>query len=180
MAILRINNINFLIVLLFSFIFFNPAVSDSETDALIDRVCRATVDFGFCYKTFHENLKSPSTDLIGLARISIDQGSINATNGLAYVNNLYQHEKDSYKKYLLQHCVYGYQGAVDSFHSASMFLDARDFPMLLSVLLRGPEEMRQCNSLFAMSPDIGERNIMLKNLMTMAVITAVDLVYPDK
>ncbi|KAM7280742.1 hypothetical protein ACFE04_007876 [Oxalis oulophora] len=179
MVILHFNNI-FLLFLLCCFLFLDSASSDSKTDELINDICRATTDYGFCYKVFHQNIKSPSTDIIGLSRITIDQGIINATNSLNYVGNLLRHEDDPNKQFLLIHCLYGYDGALGSFYIASYNLDRGNFVELLHSVRMGPIHMRKCLSIFAFSPVLGERNIIMSNLMTMAVITAINLNRPHK
>ncbi|KAM7278935.1 hypothetical protein ACFE04_006069 [Oxalis oulophora] len=142
---------------------------------MINHICRSSVDFGFCYKVFHANLKSPSTDLVGLSRIIIDEGANNASNNLEHVADLLHHETDPNKQYLLSHCVYGYDGAFGSFKVASDALDQGKFPDVLHDVRQGPYQLRQCIGVFATDPDIGQRNIIMENLMTMAIITAINL-----
>ncbi|KAM7278893.1 hypothetical protein ACFE04_006027 [Oxalis oulophora] len=166
-------NILLLLPLALSLLFFvNPASGDSKTDELINKICRSGVDYGFCYKVFHENMKSASTDIIGLAEITIEQGLRNSTNNLEYIGNLIRHESNPEREILLIHCLVGYDGALGSYFVASDYLSLRDFVRTFNAVRQAPYKMTDCVGSFATDPDIGGRNVQMTKLMTMAIVTA--------
>ncbi|KAM7272989.1 hypothetical protein ACFE04_027653 [Oxalis oulophora] len=171
-------NLHLVLPLLFlSLMFFIPAWSDEKsTDALIEKICRNNEDYGFCTKVFRENMKSPSTDIVGLARITIDQASENATNTLGYVNYRTRQVTDPQIKFLLSQCTYGYDEVRSSFTVASEFLNERQYSKVVGIERTAPYAIRNCLSAFATTTDpIGQRNTQMRILITMAIVTAFNL-----
>ncbi|XP_071722216.1 cell wall / vacuolar inhibitor of fructosidase 2-like [Rutidosis leptorrhynchoides] len=174
MAILKPNyNILLLPLLLITLLFLIPVLGDPQTDELINKICRSTEDYGFCYKVFHENMKSPSTDIVGLARITIDQAKNNASDNLNFVGTLARREPDDKQHYLLMQCVYGYFQTLGTFQLASIYLNRRDFEKTLSAFWNAPFQLRNCMSLFSMTL-IGARNEQMRKLMGMAILTGLN------
>ncbi|XP_011650113.2 uncharacterized protein LOC105434718, partial [Cucumis sativus] len=50
----------------------HPALGDPATQQQINRICHQNEDYGFCNKTFNENLKGPADD-VGLVLIANNQ-----------------------------------------------------------------------------------------------------------
>ncbi|XP_071722217.1 cell wall / vacuolar inhibitor of fructosidase 2-like [Rutidosis leptorrhynchoides] len=174
MAILKPNyNILLLPLLLITLLFLIPILGNPQTDELINKICRSTEDYEFCYKIFHENMKSPSTHIVGLARITIDEATNNASNNLYFVGKLVRQEKDEKKWYLLMQCIYGYDQALGTFQLASDYLNRRDFKQTLSAFWNAPFQLRNYTSLFSMTP-IGARNEQMRKLMGMAILTGLN------
>ncbi|KAM7279302.1 hypothetical protein ACFE04_006436 [Oxalis oulophora] len=99
---------NFILLpLLITFIFFIRASSDSNIDELINKICRRNEDYGFCYKVFQENI-TPSTDIIDLGYITINEAWHNATDDFGYATKMLQRAKDRTEEMFARECVYGY------------------------------------------------------------------------
>ncbi|KAK9920031.1 hypothetical protein M0R45_028597 [Rubus argutus] len=61
--------------------------SSQETQQLIEKICRQMEEYGFCSQTFKENLKSPDSDIVALAQITIERATDNATKTLDFVSH---------------------------------------------------------------------------------------------
>ncbi|KAJ6380414.1 hypothetical protein OIU76_016975 [Salix suchowensis] len=67
----------------------SPTSTEAQsTQDLIDRVCRQMEEYGFCNNAFHENMRTPETDYVGLTAIAIDLAIKNASNTYDYISLL--------------------------------------------------------------------------------------------
>ncbi|KAM1490341.1 hypothetical protein ACFX13_033995 [Malus domestica] len=80
-----------------------------DTQQSIERICRATEQYGFCTQTFKENMKSPDADIVVLTQITIDRSVDNATQTHSFIGQLLENTTDPSLKSALESCEYSYK-----------------------------------------------------------------------
>ena len=68
----------FLLALLATSLFINPALGDESTQQLIDKICRQMEEYAFCNNTFNQHIIGYA-DITALTQITIEQASTSAT-----------------------------------------------------------------------------------------------------
>lgn len=161
-----------------------PIMSQPEqTQALIDKICRSNEDFGFCIKTFNDNLKDPATDIAGLTRITIDQCLSNSSNTLGFIGQLLSNTTDEPTKNALVACQNAYQVVLKSYQDASVEFDSKDYEDMRKSESVTPRAQASCETSFSTPPNpadlLVERNRQMRILITMAVATGIELGSPS-
>jgi pectinesterase inhibitor-like protein len=82
------SNIYSLLSVLLIFQFIYPTLGGPRTQGLIDKICRQVEDYGYCNTVYNQNIKTPETDIFGLAQITLEQGTNNATNTYLFARRL--------------------------------------------------------------------------------------------
>lgn len=153
----------------------NPASSDRPTQALIERICREMEEFGFCSKTFNENLKSTSTDIIGLTQITIKQVLRNASNTHDFIVRLVQTTTDKAFRKALIECENGYHIVLQSFQQAYDEFKGGEYGSMLQLEYITPRAQSSCEinpeTLPSPANPLIERNREMRILIAMAVVT---------
>lgn len=153
-----------------------PAISDSQTEALITKICSQMEEFGFCSKTFHENLKSPSAGIKDLTQITIERSLINATNTHNYAAYLLHEAPEGPDKYALMACENAYAIAVRRFQEASDYFNSGDYQSVVDSERILPRALGSCTSYYVTPPyppnPLADRNRMMRILIAMSLVTA--------
>lgn len=170
------SNYQIILPLLILFLSIHNASSDKTTQDLIDYICYQMEEFGFCSKTFNENLPSPSTDIIGLTKITVDQALKNATNTFNFIENLLKNTTNPGVKNALIVCEKGYKIVEQSFQEASREFEAKDYENMERSEQGTPRAQGSCVTSFEIPPfpsnPLVERNRQMRILIAMALVTA--------
>ncbi|CAL5378476.1 uncharacterized protein LOC114315936 [Camellia sinensis] len=163
-------------------LFIQPASSDPRTQQLIDQICRQCEDFGFCNTTFNENLKAPTTNVEGLAQITIEQSLYNATNTYIFVKRLLADTDttDVRMRDYLTVCDNSYYAVMELFREAFRSFDQKDYRGMMFYEWKTSREVAICDGIFVteflwVNP-LGDQNKQMRQLITMALVTGFMLV----
>ncbi|XP_021898914.1 uncharacterized protein LOC110815425 [Carica papaya] len=124
--------------------------ADERTQKLIDSICRSMEEYGFCNRTFNDNLNGPSATIFDLTWITLDQSLNNATNTLHFVLQTLQHTTDPSARIALEIC-------------------ERDFENMLRAEMITPRAQGRCVSPDSVT-DLPERNREMRILLAMAIV----------
>ncbi|XP_004309392.1 PREDICTED: putative invertase inhibitor [Fragaria vesca subsp. vesca] len=114
--------------LLVVFLMINIKPSSSQTtDELIDEICRATEDFGFCTGTFNTHLKAPNADIVALTQITIEVASDQATQTLSFIRQTLTTTTDPALKKALTECQDAYALITQQYGSAAVAFFQKDY-----------------------------------------------------
>lgn len=168
------------VLLLVVFFIIQPGMSQPEkTQALIEKICRSMEEFGFCNKTFNDNLKDPATDIVGLTKITIDQVLSNATSTHDFIVQLLAKTTSKPTKYALIACENGYRVVVQFFKEASAEFDRKDYESMRKSEAVTPRAQASCEVSFHTPPSpldpLVDRNRQMRILISMAVATGIEL-----
>ncbi|KAI4313609.1 hypothetical protein L6164_026572 [Bauhinia variegata] len=125
-------------------LFIHPASGETTQD-LIDIVCRQTEDYGFCNQIFHQYLKSPVTDMIGLAQITVEQSlelSTLTRNFIAY--NLLPMAATPGAKKLLYDCKASYEKVMSYFQFAAIAFFSKKYEAVYRMEQMAPRALVGC------------------------------------
>ncbi|XP_022156390.1 uncharacterized protein LOC111023296 [Momordica charantia] len=145
-----------------------PASSDPATQQRIDRICRQMEDYGFCNRTFNENLRGPADD-VGLTLIANNQALRNASNTYQFVVQLQASEVDLATRAALENCRIGCNVVKQAFLQASFHFNQRDYANMVEVEKAAPRGEALCRPPTPDSPLV-ERKRELRILIAMAVV----------
>lgn len=143
--------------------------ADERTQKLIDSICRSMEEYGFCNRTFNDNLNGPSATIFDLTWITLDQSLNNATNTLHFVLQTLQHTTDPSARIALEICERGYIEVVDAFKFAVHFFIQKDFENMLRAEMITPRAQGRCVSPDSVT-DLPERNREMRILLAMAIV----------
>lgn len=170
------SNYQIILPLLILFLSNPKASSDKTTQDLINYICYQMEEFGFCSKTFNENLPSPSTNIVGLTKITIDQALKNATNTYKFIENLLKNTTNPAVKNALIVCEKGYKIVKHSFQKASREFEGQDYENTEKSEQGTPRAQGSCETSFEIPPypsnPLVERNRQIRILIAMALVTA--------
>jgi len=124
-------------------------------------------EYGFCNKAFHENMKTPATDHVGLAAIAIDLAIKNASNTYDYIVLLVKNTTNPSTK--------GAYGIVkSSFQTGLQYFNRKDYAGMLKVEHDIPRTQANCEARLSTPPapnPLADRNRQMRILITMALVT---------
>ncbi|KAF9669826.1 hypothetical protein SADUNF_Sadunf13G0004900 [Salix dunnii] len=153
----------------------SPALSEAQsTQDLIDRVCRQMEEYGFCNNAFHENMKTPETDYVGLTAIAIDLAIKNASNTYDYIVLLAENTTNPSTKgaYMACECAYGI--VKSSFMTGLGYFNRKDYAGMLEAEHDIPRTQANCEARLSTPPTpnpLADRNRQMRMLITMALVT---------
>ena len=158
----------------------HPTMTDPQppTQELITRICRQMEEFGFCNKTFNENLESPTTDIVGLTRIALEQATINATNTHDFVIQLLANTTDETLRNALIACENGYRIVMTAFEDASVAFSEKDYDSMIKYEAVTPRAEGSCEVSFSTLSNnnlinpLVERNREMRILLAMALVSS--------
>ncbi|KAJ6876573.1 hypothetical protein NC651_029538 [Populus alba x Populus x berolinensis] len=157
------------------FLLTNPALSEAQsTQDLIDRVCRQMEEYGFCNKAFHENMKTPATDYVGLTAIAIDLAIKNASNTYDYIVLLVKNTTNPSTKGAYMACESAYGTVKSSFQTGLQYFNRKDYAAMLEVEHDIPRTQANCEARLSTPPTpnpLADRNRQMRMLITMALVT---------
>ncbi|KDP41307.1 hypothetical protein JCGZ_15714 [Jatropha curcas] len=163
-----------LLPILVASLFTNP-MSDNEIQEKINYVCRQMEEFGFCNQTFNENLKSTTTDYVGLTQITIEQAITNSTNTHAFVQQLLESATSEPLRNALIECKNAYSTVVQSFHEAMKYFEQKEYSSMVKSEMVAPRAQSDCSSRFSISPyrknPLADRNREMRIIIAMAIVT---------
>ncbi|KAI4311626.1 hypothetical protein MLD38_036507 [Melastoma candidum] len=151
-----------------------------ETQELIATVCQSMEDHGFCTNVFNLNLKSPDTNMKGLAKIALEQGINNASASAQYAKDLYYQTKDPKLQEYLKTCsLSGYLPTLVHLQDGQEFLRKSSYDEMVSALLLAPKpQASNCDgqpTISGVPNPLNERNREMRILISMALATAFEL-----
>ncbi|KAJ4721677.1 putative Enzyme inhibitor [Melia azedarach] len=133
-------------------------------------------EYGFCNSVFHQNLPSPSTDISGLTKITIDQSLDNATNTHSFVLNLLQNVSDPAEKNALIACENAYKIVEESFQTAAVNFVDKNYEAVADAERDTPRAQESCITSFGVPPNppnpLVERNREMRILIAMSLVSA--------
>ncbi|GMG98794.1 hypothetical protein Nepgr_000634 [Nepenthes gracilis] len=149
--------------------------ADPKTQDLIDSICRQMPQYQFCNQTFNNNLKSPSSDVFALTRITLEQSLLNATSTLSFIQNLTSSETDKAVLDKLQVCENGYSIVKNMFEEASKEFEQQDYDGVIKSERATVRPQTSCITIFNTPPPstnpLLQRNDDMQLLITMALAT---------
>lgn len=156
--------------------FIQPAFSDLETQELIEKICRQCEDYGFCNRIFNENLKTPTTDVEGLAQITVEQSLYYATNTYIFVKKLIANTSDAAVRDHLRVCDNSYNAVLNLFQEAFRSFDLKDYRSMMAYEWDTQRAAATCDAIFSadsLSIDqLIRRNQKMRILIAMALQTS--------
>ncbi|KAG6773060.1 hypothetical protein POTOM_020314 [Populus tomentosa] len=158
----------------------NPTLSEAQdSQVLIDEVCRQMEDYGFCNRVFHENMKSPSIDYVGLTAIAMDQTITNATNTYEYILDLLRNTTDQSLRNVLVACENAFGIVKSSFGDALQSFNRKDYDDMFKLERGAPRAQASCETSFIAPPSppnpLAERNREMRILITMAIVSGKEI-----
>ncbi|CAK7340484.1 unnamed protein product [Dovyalis caffra] len=165
----------FSLVLILFFIHF--AQCEALTQELIDKICHGTQDYNLCIKIFKDNVKSPTTDLVGLTHLTIDLALKNAIDTCAYTQRILDEATTPEVRKVLGECVKDYQLVVEGFQQASTAFAGKKYKDMVAKESATPAAISACERgmppAFPVNPYffLIERDKQLKVLISMSVVT---------
>ncbi|KAL9355940.1 hypothetical protein Peur_049193 [Populus x canadensis] len=158
----------------------NPTLSEAQdSQVLIDEVCRQMEDYGFCNRVFHENMKSPSIDYVGLTAIAMDQTITNATNTYEYILGLLKNTTDQSLRNVLVACENAFGIVKSSFGAALQSFNRKDYDDMFKLERVAPRAQASCETSFTAPPSppnpLAERNREMRILITMAIASGKEI-----
>ncbi|XP_031383235.1 uncharacterized protein LOC116197281 [Punica granatum] len=142
-------------------------------------------EFVFCSKTFDEHIKSPDTDIVGLAQITIEQSLYNATNTQNLVLSLLKDATGPAPlKDALITCKSSYKTLVESFQQASSYFSQNDYQKVIDTESPGSLAQDKCHRSLTKVPrsdplnSLVESDSQMRILVSMSLVTAKYLVSP--
>ncbi|XP_062085776.1 uncharacterized protein LOC133791884 [Humulus lupulus] len=148
-----------------------------ETQELIDRICFQVEEYGFCNQAFNENLPSPTTDIVGLTRITIDLATLNATHTLDFVQRLLVNTTDPGQKSALEACENGYSIVMRSFQDADVAFNMNDYRSVAKYEYVTPRAEGSCVlNIPPFNEELAERNREMRILITMSLVSVLTLI----
>ncbi|XP_023537272.1 uncharacterized protein LOC111798394 [Cucurbita pepo subsp. pepo] len=158
----------FMFFVFFVFFIVRPVLGDPATQQRIDRVCRQMEDYGFCNRTFSENLRGPVDD-VGLTLIANDQVLRNASNTYQFIEQLQARTSDPATRAALENCRIGCSQVREAFEQASYYFNKRDYVNMVQVERDAPRGEAFCRPPTTASRLV-ERKRELRILIAMAVV----------
>lgn len=154
--------------------------TDPGTQELIERICRQMEEFGFCNKTFNENLESPSANLVDLTRITVEQAVTNATNTHDFILQLLKNVTSAVDKNALIACENSYNIVLKSMQDARVAFNSKDYDSMMISERVTPRAEASCEITFRTPPaplnPLIDRNRQMRILIAMALVTVHTLV----
>lgn len=154
--------------------------TDPGTQELIERICRQMEEFGFCNKTFNENLESPSANLVDLTRITVEQAVTNATNTHDFILQLLKNVTSAADKNALIACENSYNIVLKSMQDARVAFNSKDYDSMITSERVTPRAEASCEITFRTPPaplnPLFDRNRQMRILIAMALVTVHTLV----
>ncbi|CAK7324786.1 unnamed protein product [Dovyalis caffra] len=178
MAISR--SLSFFVPLLVIFVLTNSTSSEAQTQDVIDEVCRQMEEYGFCNRTFHENMKSPTTDYVGLTAIAMDQTIKNASNTYDYIVLLVKNTTDPKFKFALMVCESAFSTVRSSFQTGLQYFNKKDNAGMLNVEHDTPRRQANCEASLSIQPTpnpLVDRNRQMRILIAMSLVTGHQLLH---
>ncbi|GFQ07080.1 hypothetical protein PHJA_002852100 [Phtheirospermum japonicum] len=122
----------FLLPIAILFLFTPHSLSYYEdTQSLIFKICTHTYNFGLCSNIFNRYLRSPTTDIIGLAEIAIIQTLKNASNTRTHILEAIRTEKRKKVRNGYRICESLYRSFVDEYKDADLDFKRGDYTSML-------------------------------------------------
>lgn len=177
------NHFCYMLLHLLLFIFLvniHPCSSlDLQTEQRVQKICRQIEDFGFCYQTFTQNIKSQSADFVLMTLIALDQTTKNATNAHNIVVQLLSTVTDQPTRNALIACENAYNVVTLSFQDASADFNGRDYDSMLKSEDIAPRAQASCEISFVTPPSpadpLKEINRQMRILVAMAMVSGHEL-----
>ncbi|XP_038889172.1 uncharacterized protein LOC120079054 [Benincasa hispida] len=157
-----------LLTLFLILVIIYPALGDPATQQRIDRICRQNEDYGFCNRTFNENLRVPA-DYIALTLIANDQVLRNTSNTYQFIVELQASTDDPATRAALETCRIGCSQVRQAFVQAISYFNQKDYGNMVEVERAAPRGEAFCRPPTPESPLI-ERKRELRILIAMAVV----------
>ncbi|XWS58180.1 hypothetical protein CRYUN_Cryun08bG0012700 [Craigia yunnanensis] len=168
----------FLLALLATSLFINPALGDEPTQQLIDRICRQMEEYAFCNNTFNQHILG-SADITALTHITIEQAVSNATNTHSFIVGLLKNQNDPAEKNALITCENAYRLVMGSFSQAAVYFFEKDYNSMLQSEKQAPRAQASCTTIFNAPPNppnpVGDRNRQMRILIAMTIAAGNDL-----
>ena len=156
-----------------------PQSMSQSTQQLIEKICRSTEDYGFCRKTFDQNLKSPDADIIAITQITIERATDNATKTHDFIRQTLDTTKDPALKKSLTECENAYREIQGAFASAAVSFFQKDYPSVQKNEQPTPRLEASCEDTLHAPPNnldlLDDRNRQMRILIAMAVTSALQL-----
>ncbi|KAJ0013838.1 hypothetical protein Pint_21172 [Pistacia integerrima] len=162
-----------LLPLLILFLFSHKASSDQQTQDLINQICNQMApETEFCRQTLTDNLPSPSTDIYGLAKITIQQTFYNAGKTGESISNLLARETDQAVKNALIACQNAYSIIQQSFLQATVEFEEHNYKVIPDVVDGTGRALDSCLTSFDVPPHpknpLVQQNKEMRTLLAMA------------
>jgi pectinesterase inhibitor-like protein len=136
-------------------------------------------DYGFCNRVFHENMKSPSIDYVGLTAIAMDQTITNATNTYEYILGLLKNTTDQPLRNVLVACENAFGIVKSSFGAALQSFNRKDYDDMFKLERVAPRAQASCETSVTAPPSppnpLAERNREMRILITMAIASGKEI-----
>ncbi|KAF5739923.1 hypothetical protein HS088_TW12G01137 [Tripterygium wilfordii] len=133
-------------------------------------------EYGFCDKTFNQNLKGPTADYVDLTLITIEQSLLNASNTNTYIERLGRSTKPGALKNALIECNNVYNSIMQSFRNANMYYKQKNYNAMIMSESVTPRLIESCITCFLTPPlhpmgPLETMNRQMRMLCSMALVT---------
>ncbi|GER54131.1 plant invertase/pectin methylesterase inhibitor [Striga asiatica] len=143
---------------------------DSDTQELINTICRSTFDYGYCVNVFKNNLYTPTTDIRGLTYIAITQSFVHAKGTLKFVVGLIDSGKNVEWRDLYKICEVTYENMVKEFTDASFAFVREDYRSMLFYIGKCDRFVSDCQSVMGNRvPELTDQNLYNRELIQMSI-----------
>ncbi|XP_057464966.1 pectinesterase inhibitor-like [Actinidia eriantha] len=145
-------------LVLFVILFVNLASANElqvkVTNALLEEICSATSDANFCLQVLKSNPRTASTDLRGLALISLDLTEASATKTYATINALIKQEPNAQLKSRYVFCSRKYASAIGELGVARRYWQIGDYKGVYNQVSGAVEDVENCGDEFEVPPPV--------------------------
>ncbi|KAK4429578.1 hypothetical protein Salat_1258400 [Sesamum alatum] len=144
--------------------------SCNSTQDLINQICRQTSDFGYCNDILNRNLPTPSTDLVGITKLTILLTLSNAKDTKIYLEKAEAAEKNATRRQLYAGCADDYYQVEVKMFVAAYDVGRGEYKGMVENLQASSRLVILCqNALGDLVYDVRERNRKLRVLLTMGL-----------
>ncbi|KAK8565564.1 hypothetical protein V6N13_020660 [Hibiscus sabdariffa] len=131
---------------------FNGCIADP---ALIDSICRPSVDYAFCISFVGNDPRAPTANLHGLALISISVTAISIQDTQDKIYKLLHQVKDPVTLSRLRRCQSDYNEALSNFQSSFTATSRNSFFEAIDLVRTGTNKVIGCHNRFRRGPGPG-------------------------
>jgi pectinesterase inhibitor-like protein len=158
------------LLLMFLFVTFSYGMPSTK----IDNICSRTQNHSFCLDVLRSTHRKPDLDLRGLAQITLDLASSNATKTINLLHSLIKQTKSPQLRECYTSCSQNYDTLIGDLDQAKIYLSSRDHSGVNVITAGVLAEISDCKERFAeplVDPStLPKRNRDLENICTIILV----------
>ncbi|KAL4385257.1 hypothetical protein GQ457_15G020760 [Hibiscus cannabinus] len=124
---------------------FNGGEADQ---ALIERICKQSQDYGFCMSTLGNDPRSGTADLRGLALISTSLSIIQIQDTLSRLPDIIKQSTDPLPIHRLGVCQTDYNGSLVNFQGTYKAISDNGYYVAIDFVRNGTNQVIDCHNIF--------------------------------